>query len=359
MKISHKKILSLFIKTISVSFLIFLIFIFISIYILAVKRPVSAKGEITWGVTFSQTFSRELGLDWKKVYIEILDDLKPSIIRLPVYWPEIEKEKGKYTFDDYDFMMNEAEKRNIAVTLAIGMRVPRWPECHIPNWAKDFKRPKMEKNLLDAITKIVNRYKDRKNLYLWQVENEPFLIYFGECPFPKTEFLDTKINLVKTLDPGRLIMVTDSGELSVWLPAAKRADVFGTTMYRTVWSKNLSKYFGYITYPLPPRFFWIKANLVELFYGDKHIVVSELQAEPWSPGYTLNKLPEKESLKSMSIDKFYKNIEYAKKVGFNEVYLWGVEWWYWKKENNNASYWQAAKELFASKENNPHKQIKK
>ena len=58
------------------------------------------------------------------------------------------------------------------------------------------------------------------------------------------------------IDKDREIMITDSGELSIWLPAVKRADVFGTTMYRIVWSEKISKYFGYIKYPLPPRFFW-------------------------------------------------------------------------------------------------------
>jgi len=340
---SHKKILPIFFKII---FLIFL-FLIIASSILFFKKPFDVSDNIKWGLAFSQTFANELGLDWKKTYIEILDDLKPKDIRLPVYWPEVEAKKGKLDFSDYDFMMDEAEKRKISVILVVGERVPRWPECHVPDWTKNMKKGELQEDLLKVIKQTVNRYKDRGNLKIWQVENEPFLPYFGTCDFVDVGFLDKEIALVRSLDPNHKIMLTDSGELSLWLPAAKRADVFGTTMYRTVWSTKLSKYFGYITYPLPPKFFWFKANLVRLFYGNKPIIVSELQAEPWSPGALLSELPEEEQRKSMDIKKFHQNIEYARNVGFGEVYLWGTEWWYFQKEKkNNPSYWNAAKELF-------------
>ncbi len=339
----YKKIRQILLK---ILFLIFL-FLIISASILFFKKPTGTTNNITWGVAFSQTFAKELGLDWKKVYIEMLDDLKPKGLRLPVYWPKVEPKKGKFDFSDYDFMMDEAKKRDIPVILVVGERVPRWPECHVPRWTENMEKSEVQKNLLNIIELTVKRYKNIDNLKMWQVENEPFLPYFGTCDFVDVKFLDKEIELVKSLDPKRKIMLTDSGELSLWLPTAKRADVFGTTMYRTVWSSHFSKYIGYITYPLPPKFFWFKANLVKLFYGDKPIIVSELQAEPWSSGKVLTELSKEEQEKSIDIEKFNENIEYARKVGFKEVYLWGVEWWYWQKEEKeDPSYWDTAKKLF-------------
>jgi len=330
----------------ALSFILFASFILFSM--LFFKKPAGETTDISWGVAFSHTFAEAMGLDWKKAYIATLDELKPKAVRIPVYWPEIEKEEGKFTFSDYDFMMNEAEKRNVPIVLVIGERVPRWPECHVPDWAKQEGKSKMQESLLGVMEKTVERYKGYKNIKMWQVENEPFLPYFGACDLVDTKFLDKEIALVKKLDKDRKIMLTDSGELSIWFLAAKRADVFGTTMYRTVWSNKLSKYIGYITYPLPPKFFWFKANMVQLLYGDKPIIVSELQGEPWSPGTMLSELPEEEQKKSMSIEKFKANIDYAKKVGFPEVYFWGAEWWYWQKEkNNDPAYWNTAKELFS------------
>jgi hypothetical protein len=196
---------------------------------------------------------------------------------------------------------------------------------------------------LDLISKTVDRYKNYSNLHYWQVENEPFL-KFGECPPLDVKFLDKEIDLVRKHDPERKILVTDSGELSTWIPAAKRGDIFGTTMYRVIWND----YWGHFKYPLPPRFFWAKANLVRILYPKKPIIVIELQGESWGPKQPYE-TPLEEQEKSMSFAQFKENIEYAEEVGFPEVYLWGAEWWYWLKEKHNRpEFWEEAQKVFRS-----------
>lgn len=325
------------------------IILIISFLVLWFLRPPQANSDITWGVTFSHTFAEHLKLDWRETFIAILDDLGARNIRIPVYWPEIESEKGNFDFSDYDWMMNEAEKRNANITLVVGQRVPRWPECHVPTWAEKFSKEERAKALRGAITETVERYKKSTALIRWQVENEPFLPYFGECPPPDAEALDVEIQLVKFLDPSRPVIVTDSGELSIWAAAYKRADIFGTTMYRTVWSNVFSPTFGYITYPLSPKFFWLKTNIVRAFYGNKPIIVSELQAEPWGPEFfRIAGMSSEERAHSMSIKKFAENTAYARSAGFSEVYLWGAEWWYFLKvRERDPAYWNIAKETIS------------
>lgn len=326
--------------------LIILIVSFLALWFL---RPPQATGETIFGVTFSHTFAEHLRLNWRETYIAILDDLGARNVRIPVYWPEIESERGNFNFSDYDFIMDEAEKRGVNITLVVGQRVPRWPECHVPVWAGDLSEDERAKALRGAITETVERYKKSLALTRWQVENEPFLPYFGECPPPDSEALDAEIRLVKFLDPSRPVIVTDSGELSIWAPAYKRADIFGTTMYRTVWSDVFSPTLGYITYPLPPKFFWFKTNIVRAFYGNKPIIVSELQAEPWGPEFfRIAGMSPEERAHSMNIEKFAENIAYARATGFSEVYLWGAEWWYFLKvSERNPAYWKMAKELIS------------
>lgn len=281
-----------------------------------------------------------MSLDWKNLYISILDDLKAKTIRIPLYWTSIEPYEGKFFFENYDWMAEEAKKRDARIIFVIGRKVPRWPECHIPDWVSSYEEKIQQEKILLFLEKTVNRYKDLKNLYSWQVENEPFLS-FGVCPDCDASLLDKEIELVKKLDPTRPIMVTDSGELSTWLRAAKRADIFGSTLYRIVYKKP----FGYIKYPLDPKFFWAKANLVHFFNPEKPIIISELQAEPWAPGL-IQSTSLDEQAKSMDIEKFNDNIEYAKKVGFPQVYFWGVEWWYWLREKyNKPEIWEAAKKV--------------
>lgn len=310
---------------------LFLIFLFTLIFFQ--PAPKGFSSDIRWGVTFSKPFAIDLGLDWKETYLTILDDLKVKHLRLPIYWPDIEPQENNYIFDDYDWIIKEAEKRGVKMILVIGRKLPRWPECFEPEWIK-IQNPKSEirnENLLNYVEKIVNHYKDSSVFYAWQVENEPFL-KFGECPDYDPDILDKEIELVRSLDSKHQILTTDSGELGFWLRTAKRGDIFGTTMYRVVWNK----YFGYIRYDLllPHQFFWLKANLVRLFYPQKPIIVSELQAEPWRG-------------EGMDLKQFSKNIEFAKKSGFPEVYLWGAEWWYWLKvKNQDPSFWNKAKEIF-------------
>jgi len=303
-----------------------------------------------WSLSFSHTFARDLDLDWKKVYTEILSDLHPNHIRLPVYWSVVESKEGEYYFSDYDFMIEKAKESGVGVVLVVGRRVPRWPECHIPDWAQNISYDEQNKRIKNYIIEVVGRYKDEEILYAWQVENEPFLPLFGECPSPDKDALDEEIRLVSFMDSKHPIIVTDSGELSVWLPAYKRGDVFGTTMYRTVWSNYVSPYLGYITYPLSPKFFWFKANIARALFGEKQIIVSELQAEPWAPNI-LKSLSTEEQEKTFNLEKFHENIEYARAVGFSEVYLWGVEWWYFMKEvNGRPEFWEVGKDLFSKQE---------
>ena len=48
--------------------------------------------------------------------------------------------------------------------------------------------------------------------------------------------------------------------------------------------------------------------------------------------------PIAEQYKSMNMDTFRNNIDFARRVGFPEVYLWGVEWWYWIRDRGNAIF---------------------
>lgn len=325
---------------------IFLIFLFGFLFLIfgfSSHPPSGISESIQWGLAFSKPFTVDMDLDWQKAYLAILDELKPKSLRLPIYWQDIEPQPGNYIFDDYDWLIKEAAERDIKLILVIGRKLPRWPECHLPDWGFYFNEKSQQKMILKLISEIVERYKNLDNLFAWQVENEPFLPY-GQCPKLEVGFLDKEIELVRSLDNRHPIIVTDSGELSIWLRAAKRADIFGTTMYRIVWHK----YFGQIKYPLPPKFFWLKANLVHLFYPDKPIIVSELQAEPWGPKFNYE-LSLEEQFKSMNLKQFYDNIEYAKTVGFPEVYLWGAEWWYWMKvKHNQPEIWEAAKNILSS-----------
>ena len=78
----------------------------------------------------------------------------------------------------------------------------------------------------DLSKKQSGRYKNRSEVSLWQIENEPFLA-FGVCPPISGETLIVRLLPLIAEDTSRLILTTDSGELSTWIPAASRGDVLG------------------------------------------------------------------------------------------------------------------------------------
>lgn len=293
-----------------------------------------------WGVTYSPEFATYLGLDWREAYLAILDDLQVKNIRLPIYWEMIEPQEGEYDFTDYDYMLNEGEKHGVSFIANIGWRLPRWPECHAPVWLNQAGEATIQAKAIPMLQMIIERYKNRPSIIAWQVENEPLLDWFGECPRGDKDFLQKETSFVKSLDPSRPIIVSASGELSTWRSESKVADIFAATMYRVVWNR----WFGYFRYPFPSWFYVAKAKLLGLDKND--VIISELQTEPWAPSGKLLDLSPAEFDKSFNLEQFKANLQFAIKVDFKQAYLWGVEWWYLEKQRGNPAYWDLAKTLF-------------
>lgn len=296
--------------------------------------------QIIWGVSFSPTYAKQLGLNWQQAYLAILDDLKVSNVRLSNYWSEVEPRPNQFDFSSVDWMLSEANKRGVQVIMAIGRRQPRWPECHDPAWLKNYPNSEANYETLSLLRTEIEHYKNYHNIKAWQLENEPLLSFFGFCPPPDKNFLQAEYNLVGSLD-ARPVYLTDSGELSGWFRVASISNHLGTTMYRVVWNK----YLGFLKYPWPPAWYQFHAYLVKKLYGQKNIIVTELQTEPWT-WKPMTEMSLDEQNKSMTLTQFKDTLSYAKRTGFREYYLWGVEWMYWRKTKNDNTFWQQAKKLW-------------
>ena len=320
--------------------LITLIVLFVLYLILASRE---APKQIEYGVSFSKLHSDELNLNWKEVYRSILDDLNVAKIRLSAHWPMIEPENNEYDFSVIDYQINEAKKNNAEVILAIGRRLPVWPECHEPDWAKKLSWEDRKKEITEYIEKVILRYRYHENIKYWQIENEPFLTVYAKenCEKLDREFLKEEISLVKKLDSTRPVLVTDSGNLGGWYGAWNEGDAFGTSLYLYLWNPQ----FGKIKSFLWPGFYRAKTAFLELTAGKKESFLIELSLEPFLLQPIVN-TPYEVQLDRMDANKFNKIIEFAKKTGFEKQYLWGVEWWYYMKENDYPEFWDKAKEIF-------------
>lgn len=310
----------------------------------ALVFPAPPAAPQVYGVAFSPRHAASLGLDWRETYAALLDDLGVRRVRLAAAWGDIERERGARDFSTLDTLLDMSADRGARVILAVGEKLPRWPECHIPAWAGDLPVAERHRAVLDIMEDVVERTRAHPALAGWQLENEPFL-EFGECPERDARaLLAAGEALLRRLDPQRPILVTDSGELSSWLPVSAYGDIVGTTLYRTVYDETRERYRFYDRL-IPAAFYRGKARLVRLLRR-KPVIISELQAEPWGPAAPTELSPEEREI-SMNAERFGEIVAFARRTELPVAYFWGAEYWYWLKvRQGDPSMWEAAREVF-------------
>lgn len=298
---------------------------------------------VQYGMSFNTMYATELGLDWRETYDALLDDLGVKHLRLAAHWPMVEPKLGEYNFTELDYQINRAAEVGADVILGVGRRLPRWPECHEPDWVKNKSSTEVQKAQLAYMEQVIKRYKDNPAIVYWQVENEPFLevFAFDHCGELDTDFLDQEIALVKSLDPERPVLITDSGNLGLWYKAYKKGDLFGTSVYVHFWNPEI----GQFRTVLPPFVYRVKENILALIYGRKPTMLIELSAEPWLIA-PVPSVPLEVQFTRMDTEKFSDILAYAKQTRYDKQYLWGAEWWYWLSQQGHPEMWEMGKNLY-------------
>lgn len=330
-----------FLKIVGVIFILIILASF-----LPLSGIVPSANSHKFGVSFSPGYARYLGLDWQQTFIRMLDELRIKALRLPTYWNNLEKMEGQFDFSEVDFMLSSAQKTGAKVILVVGARQPRFPECHYPSWAKGLTVQQRQQKTLEFVQKVVERYQNNPAIVAWQVENEPFVTWFGEgCDPPDLEFLQKEVKLVKQLDSKKQIILTDSGEWGSWIDAIKFSDIVGISLYRRVYNNTLGMY---ISYPFAPWMYQLKSTVIRKVFAPQNqkTIIAELQAEAWLSDKDMEQDTAAIANKFFSLADFKENINFAQKTGFDEAYLWGVEWWYFMEKQGYPQYLDYAKILF-------------
>lgn len=305
-----------------------------------------ANEPLVMSTTFIASYAEWLGVDPQETMQALIDDVGFRHFRLVSYWDRIEKQQGTYDFGELDWQFEKAEASGSKISLAIGLRQPRWPECHMPEWAKDEPMEVWSPQLNEFIETVVNRYKGSPALESYQLENEFFMTVFGECPDFTRERLVSEFELVKRTDPHHPVIITRSNNWGGIPIGAPTPDQFGVSVYKRVWDKTLTK--RYFEYPYPAWFYGALAGAGEIVTG-KSMIVHELQMEPWSPeGLSLVTSPIEEQDKSMNAERLRDRFKYGRDTGIRFIGTWGSEWWYARKKvHGDPSLWNVAKEEIA------------
>lgn len=305
-----------------------------------------ANEPLVIGTTFIPSYARYLGVDPQETMQALIDEVGFRHFRLVSYWDGIEKNEGTYDFSELDWQFKKAEASGSKVSLAIGLRQPRWPECHMPEWAKDEPKEVWSPQLNEFIKATMNRYKNSPALESYQLENEFFMTVFGKCTDFSRDRLVAEFNLAKKTDPNHPVIVSRSNNWGGVPLGEPTPDQFGVSVYKRVWDKTITK--RYFEYPYPPWFYGALAGAGEIVSG-KSMIIHELQMEPWMPeGYDLATSSIEEQNKSMDANRLRDRFKYGKDTGIRTIETWGSEWWYSRKVvNGDPSLWNVAKEEVA------------
>lgn len=323
-----------------------------SMYGIARWYIASQEGKpMIYGATFIPRYSRYFGLEPQQTLQAMMDELNLRHFRFVSYWDDIQPNgPDSYNFDELDWQFKMAEQSGSKVSLAIGLRQPRWPECHMPDWAEQLPTQEWEANLMDFMTEVINRYKDSPALESYQLENEFFLKAFGLCTNFDRDRLIREAELVRELDPYRKLIISRSNNILGFPVGQPRPDESAVSIYKRVWEEKVTK--RYAEYPYPAWFYAFLAGGTEILTG-MNLMVHELQAEPWTPsGMALRDSSIEEQNKSMDAARLEDRFEYARATGMHEIYFWGVEWWYWRKVYfHDDSIWKAAQKEIQAYQN--------
>jgi len=303
-----------------------------------------ANKPLTLGVTFIPDYAESLGLNPQQTMQALINDLHVKNFRLTSYWSDIEPSPGVYNFSQLDWEFQMAEAAHAKVILTLGLRQPRWPECHLPTWADNESVSQWQPQLESYITTVVNRYKNSSSLVSYQLENEYFLKGFGDCTNFSRSRLVSEYNLVKKLDPTHQIIVSRSNN-GIGFPIGQPTpDEFSITVYKRVWDTHTHRYFEY---PIPAWYYAFLAGVQKIFIG-KDMIIDELQAEPWPPhGETIPQSTLAEQNKTMNATILKTRIAYGEATGMKTIYLWGAEYWYYRMTVlHDPSVWNVAKQAF-------------
>jgi hypothetical protein len=285
-----------------------------------------ASKPLQLGVSFVPDYATYLGVDPQATMDALINQVGVRQFRLTSYWSDIETSPGHYDFSTLDWEFAKADAAHAKINLAVGLRQPRYPECHAPSFYNTAAPESQWYPELQAfMTAVVNRFKNNPALQNYQLENEYFLQGFGDCTDFSRSRLVNEYTLVSKLDPKHPIIVGRSNN-DIGTPIGKPTPaVFSVSVYQRVWDAMLTH--RYIEYPFPAWYYAFLAGVEKITTG-KDTIIGELQAEAWAPNEkNIPDISLAEQNKSMNSVRLKNTIQFGKTID-----LWGAEYWYYRQQ---------------------------
>lgn len=285
------------------------------------------------GATYSHRQANWLGLDPLKS-LQQLCHWPFKMIRLGVYWDEIEATPQVYDFAQLQKELEICEKAHKKVVLSLGVKAPRWPEFYFPAHVQpDLDSLETTNALMRFLEETMSVVQPSSIITHWQIENEPLDPSGPNQQVIPWELLQQGVGLVRSWSNLPIILNLWGNDLSSRGNLDKAnalADVVGLDLYPKQFLKRiLGK--NFYRGPLDSQ-----KRLQELIaHNEKPVWIMELQAEPWEKddqGYRSTR-PE-----SFNLAQMQKNWKFAQSLPVEATFFWGAEYWLWQQSLGNFQY---------------------
>src|SRR3990167_8902010 len=239
--------------------LVIVLFLFLAILVAnAFANPIPNRQfdpnfKPTYGISYSFEQAGWYGLNPREDFVRLLDEFKFSWVRLPFFWDQTllrskgatERQVVDLNLDDLKFAIEEANKRNVKVIIALGAKTPYFPEYH---WPKEVSRKvkfgelitvdhPVAAEILAIDTKVVEELSVYDNIAYWQVENEPLVGNVNKWKIDSS-LVAAEVEIVRTTDSKKRPIILNHAATGFYdnswkklLPILKPGDVFAVNAF--------------------------------------------------------------------------------------------------------------------------------
>lgn len=351
----------------------FIVFVYISTAFLnpIPTRKIKKDYRPRYGISYSFEQAGWFGVDPRSDYVRMLEEYKFDWIRLPFFWNQMVDKDGSFNknFEDLKFAIGEAQKRDVKVIVAIGAKVPYFPEYHWPKEIEDKVRfgevigadHAVTDDILAIDEKVVSELAPFDNVAFWQVENEPLIGNVNKWKIDAS-LVAKEADVVRKTDFGNRPIILNHAATGFYdnswqtlLPILKKGDVFAVNAFFKTKGTDLisAKILGkeihvlwpnHLVWPVhswfvfSPDFSKIKKETV---IAGIDLWVLEMQAEPY-----IKKVEEaKDPLLSFEPEDISAADKFLRSYGIKSIGFWGVHFWQYRKERGDFSWSDAVKQI--------------
>jgi len=335
--------------------------------------PIEPRGPTLLGISFRPNNARAFGLEIRPTLNTLLE-YPIQIVRLGAYWNKIELSGDQFDTSELDWQIDTVEKAGAKIILCVGaLKTFGFPEYYIPQhyMLKPFAdgtliTPTTKPGLLNAaknfVFRIVDRYKLRKSIVAWQLENEPAdPLTFAHFWRISADFVKQELDALRASDTSRPVMINGGfiPSLSVRIGKAWLTRDQGDSL---ALAKEVSNIIGVDYYPriaissLASKTIYLDTTKVPWGQGDRdnlakwarshgqQFMVAEGQAEPWELT-TVPPSPKTYAPYSCTPQDLIENYNFwASCEECRPLYaylFWGADYWVLRKNNGDQQYLSA------------------